>query len=133
MPCSAIATVRARLVTGLEETAKTICAKREGLAAHADNVGRMLTAAGFGQVTVTATGSALTWWIFRTPAVRVYPDGRVTVSLSDPEWAARAEAVVRAYGGLLAQAKAKAALGALGKITGEQRLPNGAVVLSLEV
>ena len=132
MPCNAIATVKARLVTGLEETVKTIFARREGLTAHAALIDRMLVAAGLGPVTHTVTAGEIVWRM-GAGFVRIYADGRVTVSFRDPALAAKAEAVLRAYGGLLAQAKAKAALGTLGRVTGEQRLPNGAVVLSLEV
>jgi hypothetical protein len=132
MPCSAIATVRARLVTGLEETVKTIFARREGLTAHATLIDRMLVAGGLGPVWHDVNAGWIDWRM-GAGFVRIWADGRVRVSFRDPEKAAQAEAVLRAYGGLLAQAKAKAALAALGQITGEQRLPNGTLVLSVEV
>jgi len=132
MPCNAIATVRARLVTGLEETVKTIFARREGLTAHAALIDRMLVAAGLGPVTHSVYAGQIVWRC-RLGSVRISPDLLPAVAFTDPALAAKAEAVLRAYGGLLAQAKAKAALETLGRITSEQRLPGGQLVLSLEV
>jgi hypothetical protein len=131
MPCNAIATVRARLVTGLEETAQAICARREGLAAHAAAIERMLSVAGLGRVW---TDVGADWIDFRMGGgfVRIRA-GSIRVAFRNPEQAAKAENALRAYGGLLVQAKAKMALLAIGCVTGEVRMPNGAVMLSLEV
>jgi hypothetical protein len=132
MPCNAIATVRARLVTGLEETVKLIFARREGLTAHAALIDQMLNAADLGPVWHDVQAGSITWTL-TGGRMRMFADGRLQLFVRDDVVIAKLTRLIEAYGGALAQAKARAALGTLGKITGEQRLPSGAVVLSLEV
>jgi hypothetical protein len=132
MPCSAIATARARLVTDLAAGMQMLFYDKKALTVHAALVQRALQAAGLGETWPDVYEGLI---VFRCAAgsVALYADGRASFRFRDAAASAKAEAAVRVYCAVLAQAKAKAALAQIGKITGEQRLPNGAVVLSLEV
>lgn len=133
MPCDAVATVSARIPLDTKDILarpQAHVAALKQLVANVMGIGsrpEMVTVDVFAGSIYIYTGN----YTIRIDAEGVYvnvPRFGYTSATSDS-----LKSMLTGYIGLLAQAKMKAALAQLGKITTEQRAPNGALVLSLEV